>query len=88
MLLGPADLSCQETPVVATLKLLSKLTSTLKGLFPFPECSEACPEIFDPVCGTDGVTYSNSCELDRANCLASHVIEVASDGPCDESKED
>jgi hypothetical protein len=36
----------------------------------------ACPEIFDPVCGCDGVTYGNDCERLRAGAQKDH------DGPC------
>ena len=35
-----------------------------------------CPPIFQPVCGVDGNTYSNSCE---ANCAG---VDIAFDGPC------
>ncbi len=39
-----------------------------------PNC--VCIEIFQPVCGTDGVTYANAC---LAGCAS---VDIASEGEC------
>ena len=36
---------------------------------------QACPDIWDPVCGCDGQTYSNSCDANSAGVSVQHVGE-------------
>lgn len=38
---------------------------------------DACIEVFDPVCGCDGETYSNECFADMA------AVSVAREGSCE-----
>jgi hypothetical protein len=40
------------------------------------ERPEACDDIFDPVCGCDGMDYENACSANGAG------VSVASRGPC------
>ncbi|XP_032216637.1 agrin isoform X13 [Mustela erminea] len=46
-------------------------------------CQQACPGIYDPVCGTDGVTYGSTCELEATACTLGREIRVARRGPCE-----
>ncbi|XP_054168676.1 agrin-like isoform X2 [Oppia nitens] len=47
-------------------------------------CPTECPDSFEPICGTDGVTYVNECELRSAACKQNIEISVNFYGECDE----
>ena len=32
------------------------------------ECSIHCPQLFQPICASNGETFNNACELEVANC--------------------
>ena len=48
------------------------------------QCLRACIcfRIHDPVCGTDGNTYSNSCQLRCSACEKGSYLEVEYRGKC------
>ena len=51
-------------------------------IFPTGTCERPCYKIYRPVCGSDGVTYANQCELDKATCKSDGKITKVSDGKC------
>ena len=49
------------------------------------KCDIACIEIYAPVCGTDGKTYSNDCHMRRQACIDQKNITVSYKGECSKS---
>ncbi|KAL3667253.1 hypothetical protein V7S43_007486 [Phytophthora oleae] len=47
-------------------------------------CAEVCIETHDPVCGSNGVTYTNSCYLGIAKCHDPSITQVST-GTCSSS---
>ena len=45
-------------------------------------CPALCPAVLRPVCGSNGVTYGNLCELKRDVCKKEEFIKVVNEGPC------
>ncbi|XP_036388152.1 agrin-like isoform X3 [Megalops cyprinoides] len=41
-----------------------------------------CPSVVAPVCGSDSSTYSNECELEKAQCSTQRRLKVIRKGPC------
>jgi hypothetical protein len=52
------------------------------------DCNSKCSKKKNKVCGTNGITYFNSCELKNAACVEEIDIEVAHKGKCAEEIEE
>ena len=47
------------------------------------ECPTSCPLNYEPICGTDGETYPNECELKVHACYTHNDdLKVKHDGEC------
>uniref|UniRef100_A0A0P5E0C2 Agrin n=2 Tax=Daphnia magna TaxID=35525 RepID=A0A0P5E0C2_9CRUS len=49
-------------------------------------CVGPCPPIHRPVCGSDEMTYSSTCELQRQSCLKKRNITLLYEGVCGSSE--
>nr|P16895.1 RecName: Full=PI-actitoxin-Avd5a; Short=PI-AITX-Avd5a; AltName: Full=Non-classical Kazal-type elastase inhibitor [Anemonia sulcata]1Y1B_A Chain A, Elastase inhibitor [synthetic construct] len=47
-----------------------------------PDCPLICTMQYDPVCGSDGITYGNACMLLGASCRSDTPIELVHKGRC------
>ena len=47
-----------------------------------PCCKECIDELKVPVCGSDGETYDNRCELERYNCKNEMNVVIDHEGAC------
>ena len=45
-------------------------------------CKESCPNHEKPVCGSNGITFPNHCELHRTSCSEGKKISIKYNGEC------
>nr|CAA56043.1 PAPI I [Pacifastacus leniusculus] len=75
--------SCQLNAAICRNPSLKKLYDGPCIDKPQPQCPSICPLDYNPVCGTDGKTYSNLCALRIEACNNPHLnLRVDYQGEC------
>ena len=52
------------------------------------DCPETCELTYEPLCGSNGRTYKNKCQLKRDSCFAKTKIVEIHKGECLKSEDD
>ncbi|KAM5248760.1 agrin [Ctenodactylus gundi] len=77
---GPCD---QAPSPCRGVQCMFGAVCAVKNREPVCECRQACTGVYDPVCGSDNVTYGSTCDLEAMACSLGQEIQVARRGPCD-----
>jgi len=76
--------SFSQSPRKSIFKSSRSRLSVAGSVFPSyaERCGDCAGVASDQVCGSDGKTYRNSCELERISCKKYWDLRVVSQGPC------
>lgn len=74
---GPAGLGIELVASEFYTKVPSGSGGSCNDPAPLPPPGDFCPMIWDPVCGCNGITYSNECVLQNAQVRLAHVGECS-----------
>ncbi|XP_067329099.1 agrin isoform X4 [Anolis sagrei] len=78
---GPCDLGTPSPCLSVECTFGS--TCVVKNQEAVCECQQVCQSLYDPVCGSNNLTYGNPCELEAMACALRKEIRVKHKGPCD-----
>ena len=56
-------------PFLLFLIFVSCRTKNIENCIQKPNLDRLCPAVYDPVCGCNGITYSNSCRAEAEGVL-------------------
>jgi len=70
----PTQTATRESTTAASTAV--PITTTAKS------CAQVCPQDYQPVCGSDSISYMNICDFQVANCLAGNSLTVKNQGKC------